>query len=155
LQGPSVFGCRGLTRRDLANGRTARLVAQHIASSDRAYNIRFDDKVARPPDHEKVFDIVAANQDKAPPSVDGCGVDYGEPRLPSTRSISKPVCPETPHQPCGETDKGQHHQKGDEKAGGQRHFSAEQALKHQCAPFFPLSHVGRESTEWLIPLGTI
>jgi hypothetical protein len=102
-----------------------------------------------------VFDVVTANQDKAPPSINGCCVDDGKPRLPSARSISEPIRSKAPHQPCGETDKRQHHQKGDEEAGGQRHLGAEQALEHQCAPFFPLTPVGRESPEWLIPLGTI
>jgi hypothetical protein len=102
-----------------------------------------------------VFDVVTANQDQASSSIDGCRVNYGKPRLPSARGISEPVSSKAPYQPCGETDKRQHHQKGDEEAGSQRHLGAEQALEHQCAPFFPLTPFGRESTEWLILVGTI
>jgi hypothetical protein len=144
-----------LARGSFAGGRAAGLGSWHITGRNRAHNIRLDDQVAWSTNHQKVFDVVAANQDKAPPSINGCRVDYGKSRLPSARSISEPVCSKASHQPRGEADKRQHHQKGDEKAGGQRHLSAEQALEHQCAPFFPLMHIGRESPVWLILFGTI
>jgi hypothetical protein len=82
-----------------------------------------------------MFDVVAADQDQPAPSVNGGCVDYSESRLAAARRSSKAVRSKATHQPRGETNESEYDQKGDKKSGSQRHLGAEQALKHQCAPF--------------------
>jgi hypothetical protein len=61
-------------------GRSA---ACDVAGRKGAHNIWFDDEVGRSANHQKMFDVVAADQDQPAPSVNGGCVDYSESRLPS------------------------------------------------------------------------
>jgi hypothetical protein len=130
LQGPPVFdalsGAHGLLSRRSGTHR----LAGNFARRYRAHNVRLDNEVSGSADHQKMLDIVAADQDQPPTSVNRCRVDYGQPRLSSTYRTPETICAEAPHQPCGHSDQRQHDQEGNEESGGQRHLRAEQVLEH-------------------------
>src|SRR5450759_4034559 len=81
----------------------------------------------------------------------GSGARGRQPRLASARTAAPAVGAETAHQPGGQTNQREHHQKRDEKPRSQRHLRAKQGLEHQCTPYLGPRLMGRESPKWLIP----
>jgi hypothetical protein len=72
------------SRRRLGAWRPLRqLIPARLGADD----IRFDDDVGWSADHQQVFDIVSPHQHEATATVDGCGIDHGEPRHPSTIGV--------------------------------------------------------------------
>jgi hypothetical protein len=130
LQGPAIFDGRGRAHRGFGGRSSPRGLAGDFARCHRAYDVRLHDQVSRTADHQKMFDIVATDQDQTPTSIDRCRVYDGQPGLSTPRGASETVCSEAPHQPCGHSDQGQHNQEGNKESGGQRHFRAKQALEH-------------------------
>jgi hypothetical protein len=129
LQGPAIVdGRRGRARCRFGGRPSTRWLAGNFARCHRAHDVRLHDQVSGTADHQKMFDIVATDQDQTPTSVNGCRIDDGQPGLSTPRCASETICSEAPHQPCGHSDQGQHNQEGNKKSGGQRHFRAKQAL---------------------------
>ena len=121
---------RARAHRRLGGRSSPRWLAGDFARCHRAHDVRLHDQVGGAADHQKMLDIVTANQDQTPTSINRCGIDDGQPGCRPARRASETVCAEAPHQPSGHPDQGQHNQEGNEELGGQRHFRAEQALEH-------------------------
>ncbi len=62
-----------------------------------------------------MLDIVAADEDQAPASVDRRRIDHREPRLASARcGIAQPLAAEAAHQPQGQRQQAEHHDEGEQ-----------------------------------------
>ena len=90
LQRPAVLECRGRPAGGFSRSG-ARGLARDITRRNCTHDIRFHHQIGGPADHQKMFDVVAANQDQAPASIDRCGVDHREPWLTSTGRCSEPA----------------------------------------------------------------
>ena len=75
-----------------------------------AHDILLNHDVGRPPDDEKMLDVVAADKDEAAPAVDRCLVDHGEPRLTAARcAVTQPPGAEPAQQPERQPEQDEHH----------------------------------------------
>jgi hypothetical protein len=66
-----------------------------------------DDEVGRAADQHQMLDIVAANQNQAPPVIDGQRVDDRQPRQPATRRQCTAAPPVAADQPHNQPDQGE------------------------------------------------
>jgi hypothetical protein len=62
-----LFSCFGKCRRS-SECRFARCCAR---------DVRLDNNIGPTAYHQKVFNVIATDQDQAPPSVHRCGIDHG------------------------------------------------------------------------------
>jgi ribosomal protein L12E/L44/L45/RPP1/RPP2 len=76
----------------------------------RAHDVLLHHHVGRASDDEEMLHIVAANKDEAPPAIDRCLVDHGEPRLASARGgAAEPAAAESAQQPERQRQQDEHH----------------------------------------------
>jgi hypothetical protein len=94
--------------------------SRHLACGRRGANdIRLDHDVGRAADHHQMLDIVAAYQDELAAGVHRGGVDHGEAWLaPAPAGGCQGAAAEPAHQPGGEGDQHQDHDKGNNELGG-------------------------------------
>jgi hypothetical protein len=59
-----------------------------------AYNIRFDNDIARTADHQQMLDVVTPDQHEAAAAIDRSSVDDGKPRLAPAGHPSAEACAE-------------------------------------------------------------
>ena len=101
-----------------------------------------------PPIMMQVLDIVAAHQDQTSARIDAGVIDHREPRLAAARAgAAEPAGTEAAHRPRGRADQTEHDQERQEEAYGERHFRAEQTLKHP--PFSPRLRRPPIGPQWL------
>jgi hypothetical protein len=66
-----------------------------------------------------MFHIIAADEDEAPPSIDGCRIDHRKPGLPTACGCtSDPVTAEPPHEPQRQGQEAEHHDEGEQHLEG-------------------------------------
>jgi hypothetical protein len=86
-----------------------------------ADDIRLDDDVGRPTDHQEMLDIVPSHQHQAPPTIHGRGIDHRQAgHAPAIGTGPKAIVGESANQPGGGADQRQHGHEG-EKEGQCRH----------------------------------
>jgi hypothetical protein len=76
-----------------------------------------------------MFDIVATDEEKPPPRVNGGIFDHCEPWLASAHRAAESRAAESAQRPCRYADQSQHDKECQEKAYGEWHLRAEQ-IKH-------------------------
>ena len=88
----STGGTASASNSGVAGGGLAR------SNRHRSYDVGLNHYVSRAANHEKMLDIVSANEHEASARVDAGNLDQRKPRLPtSERGNTEPACTEAPH----------------------------------------------------------
>jgi len=145
----------GTVRRSFRQGDDARQVIRSDGRARRrcvasrrgcAHDVWFNDNVCRPADHQKVLDIVAANENEPPAGVHAGVIDHCEPRLAATRCVAESAAAESANRPSGRPDQSKHNQKSQEETDGEWHFRAEH-VEH--LPYSPCRRCSPSERQWL------
>jgi hypothetical protein len=106
-----------------------------------AHDIGFNDHISRSAGHQQVLDIVAADQNQAPPRIDAGVIDDRESRLAATRTRrAQPSGAEAAQHPGGDADQCQDHEECDEEAQRKR-------FRHEIHTHFPSSPMARAGAQ--------
>jgi hypothetical protein len=129
-----------LGRRDRGAGvlawRTLRALRRERGLGRGADDFAFDQNVVRAADHNKMFDIIAPDQNQAAAGVDGEGVENTEPGLAVAARIAdrKPASGQAPYADKRQHDQRKYDAKRHDELHRGREFAPKNLLKHAFDP---------------------
>src|SRR5262245_20301006 len=144
---PTVFPCWRMACSGFSRTDARRFADLASRCTD---DIRLDYKIGWAANHQKMLDVVTADQHQATASINCRCIDHRQTRLTSAGCCPETTRAEAANQPRCQPDQCQHNKESNEKSGSQRHLRAEQGLEHQYAPFLMLRLMAAELPEWLM-----